>query len=244
MSHKLFLSIVLLLCHAACGGGTSGSGIKTYEGRVYTTAGDNITDARVLIEDTGDSAYTDDQGIFRLQSEVSESEVTFLIETDQLTVRFPVKNTSDDYSSVQLDVRIDLQTSKVHARELELDAWFAGLCDYYFENREIIRQANAVPAGTICSLNVRLRGDGRLLADTPVAVQYAGCEEKALWHTKAISRTGTDRHTGYAEINFEFIDSPEYCRYRVIAPYGPSSMKPVVYPIDTFTEQKFYASSP
>jgi len=74
----------------------------------------------------------------------------------------------------------------------------------------------------------------------PVALQYAGCSGEAEWRTIKIENTGTGKSRGFAEINFEFIDSAEYCRYRVVAPYYQTKTAPLVYPIDTFTEQEYY----
>lgn len=241
MISKIRLAVFLLcLLIGGCGGGTSGSGIKTYEGRVASVAGSALPGVNVTIESTGDSAVTDTLGAFVLKSDAFGAEVPFLIESPEFQNRFVLRDVEEESSRITMEVTVNTVTDEVEVNNVTVRAQFAGLCDYYFENREIIRQANRVPPGTVCSLNVQVLGDGRRLTGVPVTLQYAGCEFGAPWNGLQTVITGEGAHAGSAEINFEFKDSNEYCRYRVLVPVGAGSSSFSTYPIDTFTEQEYF----
>lgn len=235
--------VVLLLAAVGCGGGTDGSGIKTYEGHISENNGQSLADVLVTIESTGDSGVSDKDGNFQFRSDAEGPEVPFVLQSSRFTSRFLVRDIPAESSRVRLELIVDPQTSVTEVRQLHVRAWFAGLCDHYFENGAVIRQANRVPEGTECSINVRVFGDGQPLASVPVALQYSACTPGAQWETLVTASTGDGQHQGYAEVNFSFVDSPQFCRYRIVAPYQIEGISPVAYPIDTFSEQKYFNSN-
>ncbi len=237
---KKYILLLLILLLSNCGGGTSGSGLHTYEGKIDSTEGNSLSGVNITIESTGDSTTTNDNGEFLIESEASGEEVPFLLKSPTFENRFILKDIPEDSSRITFDITVDTKSDTVQVNNVRVKARFAGLCDYYFENREIIRQANRVPIGTICSLNVEVLGDGRRLSNVPVALQYASCKPRAEWKTIKAVNTGELRHAGSVEINFEYIDSEEYCRYRIVAPVGGHPQG--IYPIDTFTEQEYFSS--
>lgn len=162
----------------------------------------------------------------------------FFLESPEFENRFILKDIPKDSSRIALDITVNTETDAIEVKNIRVRAGFAGLCDYYFENREIIRQSNRVPPGTICSLNVEVMGDGRRLEKVPVALQYAGCQPGSTWKTLLTVNTGEGKHAGSAEVNFEYKDSAVFCRYRVVAPVGATPFG--TCPIDTFTEQEYY----
>lgn len=229
---------------SGCGGGTSGSGLHSYSGTVSDTGGRGISGVSVTIESTGDHADTDAAGGFVIHSEAFGGEVPFLLEAPDFVSRFSLKEIPESSFHVSVDVTVDTMTDLVEVKNISVRAWFAGLCDRYFENREVIRQANQVPAGTICSLNVEVLGDGRRLSQVPVSLEYASCDEGAVWQVVKEVSTGSGAHAGSVEINFPFESSETHCRYRVVVPSAPSNVLPraVHYPIDTFAEQEAFAA--
>ncbi len=230
--------IILLL--ASCGGGTSGSGLKTYQGRVITPFNEALSEVAVTIEDTGDSSVTDVNGRFSIKSNAAGATVRFLLESPDFTTRFTLIDIPDESSRIGMRVTVNPQTNETTVKNLSVRTWMAGYCEPFFESREVIRQIKNVPDGTECSLNVRVLRDGQPVADLPIALQYSSCEPGSSWQLLRESRTGTGNHQGAAELNFGFIDSSEFCRYRVIAPYNGPNTPGVPYPIDTFTEQEFF----
>lgn len=240
----LFSLFLLGFLISGCDGGTSGSGVKTYQGRITSTNGTPLSNVSVTIESTGDSATTNQQGEFSLNSTASGENVPFIAEAPNFTTRFSVDDVSEESSRVSVNVQIDTEKDTATVTHISIKARFSGLCDYYFENREIIRQSNRVPAHTRCSITVDLLGDGKPLGAVPVALQYASCETNAVWETIATTSTGVGKFRGLAEIQFEYEDSPTRCRYRVLAPFNDNRYWQVSYPIDTFTEQGIFTAKP
>ncbi len=239
---RLLQTLFLFLCVpfiTGCGGGTSGSGLKSFDGMLVNRSGAALGGVLITIETTGDSAVTDADGHFVIISDVYGDEVTFLIESDEIRRKFSLKDVPQDSSRYTVDVTLDTGSDFIKVSNIRVNARFAGLCDYYFENREIIRQSNRVPEGTVCSLNVDVLSDGRRLENIPVILQYARCEPNSRWNTILVTKTGERERAGSAEVNFVYVDSPEFCRYRVVS---PSDSEPFAsYPIDTFSEQEFFS---
>jgi len=234
-----FISLCAVFFLAGCGGGTSGSGVKSYEGTVTTKEGLEMSGVSVTIESTGDSSTTDASGKFAIQSDAYGPEVPLLFESPVFQNRFVLRNVPVDSARITMDVTVDTKTDTIEVNNIGLRAKFAGLCDYYFENREIIRQANQVPRGTRCSLNVEVLGDGERLSDIPVVLEVAACDPGSLWSQVKEVKTGNGPHAGSAEINFEFQDSNDFCRYRVRVDNGDRNARSPSYPIDTFSEQAY-----
>lgn len=240
-----FTGLILLASICSCGGGTSGSGLKTYKGLIDDTSNNALANVDVTIETTGDRTVTDESGRFSLQSSASGPEVPFLIESHDFVSRFVLKEIPDDSAHISVNITVDTETDIATVDQIDVRAGFVGLCDDYFENNETIRQANHVPEGTICTLKVRVFGDGQPLPHVPVAVQYNSCEASTPWETLVTSYTGVGVRAGVVQLNFPFIDSTAYCRYRVVAPFGATNRNLIYYPIDTFSEQEiFHVHSP
>ncbi len=231
---------VALLFLGGCGGGTSGSGLRTYEGRVSSTTGEALPGVIVTIETTGDSSVTDSEGAFVIKSDASGDGVPFLLESPEFKNRFVIENVPDESARISMDLTVNTVTDAVHVENVRIRAWFAGLCDQYFENREVIRQANHVPSATVCSLNVEVLGDGQRLENVPVSLEVAACPPGSEWRTIKSVTTGAESHAGSAEINFEFQDSQTFCRYRVKVDTNSRNAKFATYPIDTFSEQEYF----
>lgn len=240
MKHSFLTTalLALLACSAlgACGGGTSGTGMNAYEGRVTDTSGAPVQGAVLTVESTGDSAVTDSNGDFLVQSTASGPEVVILAETADFSGHVTVRNVIAEHSRVRVNVTIDAVRQRASTTDFNARAQFVGLCDYYFENREIIRQANRVPKGTVCTLKIDLLADGERLDGAAVALQSATCERDAVWQTIQAAETGSEG-PGEAKISFKYVSSREYCRYRVVMPYHFGNAWPIYYPIDTFAEQ-------
>lgn len=240
MNKSWFIPFIVFLAFCGCGGGTSGSGIKTYEGTVSTTDGRALTGVHITIEATGDNSFTDANGAFAIKSDASGQEVSFLLESPEFENRFVLQDIPSDSSGITVEVTVDTETDVIQVSNVTLRAWFAGLCDQYFENREIIRQANRIPKGTVCSLNVEVLGDGKRLPNIPLALEYAACEPGSPWRVLQNASTGAGPRAGSAEINFEFKDSEQFCRYRVVLTERIGNSQVASYPIDTFSEQEFF----
>ena len=220
----------------SCGGGTSGTGLNEYEGRVTDISGAPVNGAVMTVQSTGDSATTDANGEFLITSEASGEEVSILAEAEGFSGHVKVRNVFPEHSRIRINMTIDRVKQEASKVDFNVKAQFVGFCDYYFENRSTIRQANAVPGGTICTVKVDLLADGQRLDGASVALEYASCEQNAIWRPVVAGITGAE-NPGEVKLSFEFISSSKFCRYRVVAPYKLGNAWPVYYPIDTFAEQ-------
>lgn len=233
---RVFVTRVACFIAIGCGGGTSGTGLNTYEGRVSYEDGAPIAGAVLTLESTGDSTSTNSNGDFTIDSTASGSEVSLLAESPTFSEHLTIRNVLKEHSRIRVNVTIDSVKQRASKTDFNVKAQFVGLCDYYFENRAVIRQANHVPEGTICTIRVDVLADGTRLDDAMVALQYSSCEPHAPWETLITAVTGTEG-AGEAKLSFEYKSSAEVCRYRVVAPYKLGNAWPVYYPIDTFAEQ-------
>ena len=236
----IITSFIALLFLNSCGGGTSGSGIKSFEGRISESDGRGVSDALISVELTGESSRSNSDGEFIIQSSVSGPSVDFLIDTPSKQERFSLRNISEESSRVSIAIVLAAPGRTPEVHDISIRAWFVGLCAPFFFNGDTIQQKAPTPPGAICSLNVELLGDGERLSSAPLILQYAGCDENSSWQTLSQALTGTGRSAGAAEINFEFKDSPQFCRYRVVLGKSFGNFPFTRYPIDTLTEQGFY----
>lgn len=243
---KLFCLVsasIFLTFGLGCGGGTSGSGIRSFEGDITDESGSPLGNVRVTITATGDSALTDASGQFLIESDAGGSEVPFILESPKFLAHFTLSGINQDSSRVSVRLKVDTKTDEVEISHFSVKVGIVGACNVYFENGEVIRQANRVPPGTRCAMNIQVLGDGVPRGNIPVALQYNSCTPGGTWETLQQTVTGIGKFRGEASLDFEFIDSATFCRYRVVAPFNYGNYRPVAYPIDTFTEQEFSAKT-
>lgn len=229
--------LLSLLFFASCGGGTSGSGLKRYEGRIATADNQALSEISVTIENTGDSSVTNSGGEFVIDSQAAGPDVNFLLESPDFISRFVLKDIPEDSSHVTMHVLVDPESQVAEVQKISVRAWMTGECDGYFQNGDFLHQADVVPNDLQCSLHVRVFGDGKPLTKVPVALQYSNCANDAHWRTLRVARTGNGEEPGSTDISFHFVDSEQFCRYRVIAAFNSTGTVGAVYRIDTLTEQ-------
>jgi len=238
-SRTLIIFILSLLFFVqGCGGGTSGSGLNIYEGKVQTTTGLALSKVKVTIESTGDTTSTNDKGEFSLESEAAGLEVPFLLESDLFSSRFILEGASETEKRVNMKITVDTDSDTVSVERFAMRAAFVGGCDHYFENTNPIRQANKVPDNTVCTIKVYVYGDEKPLGNIPIALQYASCSKNATWETLETSTTGVGKNRGIGQMSFSYKSSPEFCRYRVVAPFHLATYHPLFHYIKTFEEQE------
>jgi hypothetical protein len=245
---SMFFGSVLLV--AACGGGTVGTGTgpsdsdaaRVYAGSVSSTSSNApISGVEVILESTGESAVTDTSGTFSLPSTMLGSEATFLLQNEQIDTSVSVTDIPAKSPKVSVQISVDTTTQIAQVSDIAAEVGIVGRCDFYFENNGVIRQANQVPPGTICTVGARLFGDGKALAAVPIALQRRACVAGAPWETIAETKSGTGINRGKATMDFLFEDSIDACKYRVVVPYNYGHFKPSYFAIQTFTEQGLLA---
>ena len=236
------LWVSVILGHIGCGGGTAGTGLdqdSSFEGRVTSTTGAPIPDLRVTIIETQASTTTDADGRFVLESPTSEvdEEIQLAFVGASINTQVTLAQLDERETRSTVDIVLDLERNTARISKFDVKAEIVGACDPYFENRAVIRQANAAPQGVTCVVKVKVLADGQPKGGIPVALQYKSCASFDDWDTIIIGTTSPDVHHGVVQLPFRFFDSDAFCRYRVVAPFNLSQYQPVVFPIETFTFQ-------
>jgi hypothetical protein len=236
---KHFLTIIFLafaFCWIGCGGGSSGTGTKVIGGSVRSEKDQPISGALVTILNNGDSAVTDSQGVFAIESKVEDAEIQLEIQTATFRDTVEVSNTIDDSARIELDVTVDEEDNSASVEDVSATAKIVGFCDFAFENRSIIRQSNKLKPGTQCTLKVSVETKKRPVTRAPFVIQARGCAGLLPWLTEA---QGTTRRNGIGQLQFTFQDDAPHCEYRVVVPYQLKGVKSVIFPIHTFSKQEF-----
>ena len=232
--------VALFLFVCGCGGGTSGTGTgeRSFDGRVQSTDGTPVAGASVTIVETGESTITDTVGAFAILSDVAGTSIALLIEADTLSTTVQVEALDVPDTAVHVDVTVDEDSPQqsVSVKNLQVKAQVVGACDPFFENRRTIRQANRIKDGTVCSVKVQIYGDGKLLERIPFVIQHAACDGRA-WAPVSAGETGFGIYAGVGTADFTFFNEPEFCLYRIVAPYEVPGLESVIYRIDTFLKQ-------
>jgi len=239
---NLFYFVTLLFIVSmclACGGGTTGTGdAQTYEGRITTTNNEPLENVFITVVETGDTDFTDASGAFSIPTGVTSPIVNLKIEGKGISATYQVKTTVVDNSKIYVDIKINASNSEVKVSEYAAQVGMVGACDRYFENNDVIRQANKVLVGTVCTLKVVLYGDGTLQSDLPVALQVRGCDPFTQWRTLQLANTGVGIKRGVVQIPFEYKSTKAFCEYRVLAPVNIVDRTPLDYRIHTFRYQE------
>jgi len=235
---RLAWGLTLSLVLVACGGGSGGTGIdvkvRTIEGVITDTAGAPVAGATVTVAGTDVVADSDASGAFSLTTSPTSGDVVLTVETEALSESITVSDVAVDTLSVDVQISVDRVRRSIGSRNLEVLAKIVGVCDLYFENNRLIRQANRAPQGVECTAKVWVSSNGVPQGGVPFEIQYGGCRDGAKFSTLS---SGTTRSSGAGELQFPFSDSEERCVYRIIAPSGVGPGRQIVYEVHTFTRQ-------
>lgn len=234
--------LYLLMTGGGCGGGSSGtgSGPQVYSGYIVTTGGEPVPNARVTIEETGDSSTTKSDGSFSIESEPGIDEAVFVIDIGDTTTKIPVNDLSADSTGISLAID-EKDASQQTSSSVDIRVKFVGTCDIYFENTRPIRQSNRIPGdAATCTLKVSLRSIRGGLPNRTFEVQKNNCETSDRWRLVTKGQTGAN---GVVQVPVEYKDSEQDCLYRVLVPLNDNKLKPLSFEIWSDTYQNFLSQS-
>ncbi|MDD2941708.1 MAG: hypothetical protein PHC51_01965 [bacterium] len=115
----LILFSLLLIC--GCGGGSSGTGGLKHEGILLSLTGEPISGALVSIAESGDSAYTDNDGFYSFESNAHGDTLTYLFDTPSSSYSSTVTNIQPTTSRIIADFQIDEDSSDIRQTRIEED---------------------------------------------------------------------------------------------------------------------------
>ena len=114
------LSILIAVAVLACGGGTSGTGGQRFEGSVVTKSATSIPGVAVTLTQSGDSALTDANGQFIIETADVSGDVEVLLEKDQVQARAIAPGVPTDASVVRLSLEFDQKGKQARTKEVEV----------------------------------------------------------------------------------------------------------------------------
>lgn len=115
---RMLLTVLLVLLHG-CGGGSAGTGGQRFDGEVVTRDGAPISNATVTITDTGDSAISDSNGRFSIDTDSVSGAVTFEIVSDDSSATTVVHDIPED--AVEIEVRIEFDKEQKEAKPTKVE---------------------------------------------------------------------------------------------------------------------------
>jgi hypothetical protein len=234
LAFQIALFFILTSCS---GGGSSGTGTTVIRGQVFSSTNTPVANAELTVISTGDSATTDAEGNFVIETAPQTGSVELEIATAAGTDSITINDPDGEASSLNIQITLDeSQGAIVSVDHLEISAGIYGACDRFFENRSIIRQSNALAVGTECTVKVWVFGDGKPLDDIPFVLEARGCAGINPWKIEAAGKT---RETGVGQLSFIYKNDAPHCEYRIIVPYNVLGLQTTIYPIHTYTKQKY-----
>lgn len=102
----IFLTIGLIVLGCA-GGGTAGTGGQRFRGQLTNQNNQPIPGASVVFLQTGDSALTDGQGLFDVQTDLQGGDIQISIEQNASNIRITIPSVSSAATIVEVNIRID-----------------------------------------------------------------------------------------------------------------------------------------
>ncbi|MCC6219948.1 MAG: carboxypeptidase regulatory-like domain-containing protein [Deltaproteobacteria bacterium] len=238
----IFLAISLFLLSGCAGGGTVGTGGAAFEGTITSAKNGPLPNISVTIAETGETATTDESGQFSIETSSISGDVELLVEgeTEQgsISETVVVEDVPAEPATISVELEVNENSNLIVVEGVEVRAKIVGTCDFFFENRRVIRQTNAAPQGVECTAKIWLSQNSVPLPGLGFAIQVRSCSEDASWITlgKGTTRTSGDS-IGIGQIDFNFIDDSEHCVYRIIAPLDEPLFPEVIHEIHTFTKQ-------
>lgn len=109
----VFLSIFLF---SGCGGGTIGTdsgGTTKVAGQLVTSSGEKVPGASVTIAESGDQTITDQDGEFEIDTPITQSTVTFLVEVDGVSLSSFISDVPLDPEKLAVVLELNLNEQSV-----------------------------------------------------------------------------------------------------------------------------------
>jgi hypothetical protein len=109
----LFLFFILV---SGCGGGTTGTGgtgNSEFSGKILDISGSPVAQALITLEETGDSAVSDDRGSFLLESKIETDMVTLLVDSKETEAQTVIDEIPAGAQEIDLSLELDRKEKTV-----------------------------------------------------------------------------------------------------------------------------------
>jgi hypothetical protein len=111
--------LFLFFCLSSCGGGTSGTGGVTIDGKVLKPDGSAASEVGVIILESGDSTQTDGNGSFLFENQKREN-LTLQFESGDSTAQTRVEGIPTDAKRIGVSCTFDEESSEARTDRVEV----------------------------------------------------------------------------------------------------------------------------
>lgn len=236
----VFTFNALLIFTGCNGGGTSGTGLRSFEGKIYREDSTPLENAEIRILETGEWTASTADGNFLLSSTFRLKDVTLKITHPSVSDSVPIGDIPETIDLVKLELAANTDTNTVEPRlidfsrfkELGLSIRMLDDCEQAFQTtQEGLEQVTPLSQGRSCRLRAQVYGDERPAPGVLVTIDRRACHESSPWRRVAAARTRSGAQQGSVIIPFRFFVSDSSCQYRVTAGERPNTTDAVY--IDT-----------
>jgi len=235
--NKFLLPVFCSLIIFGCGGGSAGTGTVSLSGKLLNPQDEPVSGAIVTIVETGETAVTDANGNFSIETNTAGQEVALQVESEEVTATVSVSTATQEDSKVGVQLEVDNERSTVSVRNYEVSLEIKGLCGKAFsKSGTTYLQTQAIKDGTTCRLSVTATERGEPLSGISVQLQRRSCEADSEWLGVSTASTAFTDPPGVADLQFRFRADDAHCAYRVVAPYRDSSRAPLFFELITLIQ--------
>jgi len=116
---KIFL-ILLISVSIGCGGGSAGTGGQRFDGEIVTRDGTPVPNATVTLTNTGDSAVSDANGKYSIDTDSLSGTVTIEVALDNSTATTQVNDIPEDASEIEVRIEFDKDREEAKPTKVEI----------------------------------------------------------------------------------------------------------------------------
>lgn len=116
----LFAALFSAFFSAGCGGGTSGTGVKSFEGVVRSLSGAPIENAQITIVQTGETTTTNSEGQFEIRSKTEEPNVEVALSSPEVSDIVSVTELPPVSAVVSMNITVDSDKKEVTSATIEV----------------------------------------------------------------------------------------------------------------------------
>lgn len=101
----------------SCGGGTDGSGVRSFGGQVLSENASPLAGATITVAETGDSAVTDEDGNFSISTRLAEGQTsaTFVIQAEAVSTSAVLSDLNPSAAQVGVLIVVDRPSNTAQA---------------------------------------------------------------------------------------------------------------------------------
>jgi len=119
--NAIFIFLALAFCISGCAGGSKGTGVVDYVGKVFSPNGEALPGITITVVETGSSDVTDAQGQFSINSEAVFGDVELLIDTARFSKTTVIGSVPSTAKVVTVTIEVDEENENVSTKDFGVE---------------------------------------------------------------------------------------------------------------------------